>query len=104
MGGFRIRQAASHRLDEISAHTRKTRGEARTDACLRALSERLGAIAARTFSWRRTSAEFGVDGCVCRYEKHFICWQRLDDGSVGIVAVLHDRMHQTDRFKDDLGR
>jgi toxin ParE1/3/4 len=25
----------------------------------------------------------------------------LDDGEVGVVTVLHERMHQIDRFRED---
>jgi toxin ParE1/3/4 len=44
-----------------------------------------------------------VDGHVCRYERHLIYWKLLADGDVGIVTVLHDRIHQIDRLKDDFG-
>jgi toxin ParE1/3/4 len=67
------------------------------------LFDRFEAIAARRFPWRAIPAEFGVDGYVCRYEKHFIYWKLLTDGSVGIVTVLHERMHQIERLRTDLG-
>jgi len=40
---------------------------------------------------------------VCRYEKHLIHWKVLEDGAVGIVTVLHERMQQIERFSDDFG-
>ena len=49
-------------------------------------------------------AEFGVEGYVCRYERHVIYWRRLSNGDVGIVTILHERMHQVDRFREDFGR
>ena len=39
---------------------------------------------------------------MCRYEHHFIYWRVLTDGAVGIVTILHERMHQIDRLKDDM--
>jgi len=42
----------------------------------------------------------GVDGYVCRYERHLIHWRMLDDGRVGIVTVLHERMHQIPQVRD----
>ncbi|MYD85940.1 MAG: type II toxin-antitoxin system RelE/ParE family toxin, partial [Acidobacteria bacterium] len=27
----------------------------------------------------------------------------LSDGDIGIVTVLHERMHQMDRFREDFG-
>jgi toxin ParE1/3/4 len=36
-----------------------------------------------------------------RYRREFVYWKRLDDGNLGNVTVLHERMHQIERFKDD---
>ena len=52
---------------------------------------------------RPVPAEFGVEGFYFRHEHHFVYWRRLSDGDIGIVTILHERMHQTDRFRDDLG-
>jgi toxin ParE1/3/4 len=60
------------------------------------------AIAARDFPWRAIPAEFGVSGFVCRYEQHVIYWKLLTDGTVGIVTILHERMHQIGRLCDEL--
>ncbi|MEI9891110.1 MAG: hypothetical protein WDN45_11585 [Caulobacteraceae bacterium] len=54
-----------------------------------------------TFPWQKIPAEFGVDGYVCRYGRHFIYWKVMADGSVGIVTILHERMHQLERFRED---
>ncbi len=101
MTGFRVQDWASHRLDEIYRYTRETWGEDQADAYIRGLFNRLEAIAARRFPWRHIPAEFEVDGFVCRYEQHFIYWRILDDGEVGVVTILHQRMHQIDRFRED---
>ena len=43
-----------------------------------------------------------MGGFFCRYEQHVIYWKVLADDTVGIVTVLHERMHQIERLKDDL--
>ena len=101
MTSFRIQEGAGHRLDQIYAYTLDTWGEAQAESYIRGLFERFQAIADRRFHWGAIPAEFGVDGYFCRYEKHFIYWKMLGDGSVGIVTVLHQRMHQIDRFRED---
>lgn len=101
MSAFKVQDGAARRLDQIYAYTRDTFGEAQAERYIRGLFERFEAIADHRFPWRPISAEFGVDGYVCRYEKHFIYWKLLGDGGVGIVTVLHERMHQTDRFRED---
>jgi toxin ParE1/3/4 len=102
MTAFRIQDGAGHRLDEIYRYTRETWGAAQADTYIRGLFGQFEAIAARRFPWRAIPAEFGVTGYVCRYEKHFIYWKVLDDGVVGIVTVLHERMHRIERLRDAL--
>lgn len=101
MSAFRVQAGAAARIDQIYVYTRDRWGDAQAERYLRGLFERFEAIAARRFPWRPIPAEFGVDGHVCRYESHFIYWKVLEDGAIGIVTVLHARMHQMARFKDD---
>lgn len=100
MSGFRVQAGAGHRLDEIYAYTRRTWGQAQADAYIERLFDKFTAIAARKIIWRRVPADFGVDGYVCHHEKHYIYWKVLNDGTVGIVTILHERMHQIERFKE----
>lgn len=67
------------------------------------LFEAFGRIAGGGVPSRPVPAAFGVDGCIFRYEKHFVYWKTLSDGDIGIVTVLHERMHQMDRFREDFG-
>ena len=101
MSAFRVEARAVARIDQIYVYTRDRWGDAQAERYLRGLFERFEAITARRFPWRSIPAEFGVDGYVCRYESHFIYWKVLEDGVVGIVTVLHQRMHQMARFQDD---
>jgi toxin ParE1/3/4 len=103
MSRLRVLDGAGYRLDEIYRHTRETWGEAQAERYIRGLFERFTAIAERRFPWRPIPAEFGVDGYACPYERHLIYWKLLADGDVGIVTVLHERMHQMERFRDDFG-
>ena len=86
MPGFRIQERAGHQLDEIYVYTRDTWGEAQADIYIRGLFDRFEAIADRCFPWRTIPAELGVDGYVCRYEKHFIYWKLLDLGLMSFAT------------------
>jgi toxin ParE1/3/4 len=101
MSSFRVQRVAGDRLDEIHVHTREQWGDAQAELYLKGMFARFEAIAAREFPWRAIPAEFGVSGFLCKYGRHFIYWKILADGTVGIVTILHERMHQIDRFKDD---
>lgn len=102
MSAYRVQEAAGHRLDEIYRHTLETWGEAQAAAYIGELFERFEAIAGRRFPWRPIPAEFGVDGYVCRHRSHVIHWKVLADGAVGIVTILHMRMHQIERLREAL--
>ena len=101
MAAWRIQEAAGRRLDDIYTYTRDTWGDAQADRYLRGLFACFDDIAACRLVWRAVPRELGVDGFYCRFEHHYIYWRVLSDGAVGIVTVLHERMHQIDRFRDD---
>jgi toxin ParE1/3/4 len=102
VAGVRVSERAGHRLDEIYVYTRDMWGEAQARRYLRGLFARFDEIAVRSHPWRAIPAEFGVDGFYCRHEYHYIYWRVLADGAVGIVTVLHERVHQLDQFRSDM--
>jgi toxin ParE1/3/4 len=104
VAGFRVQDRAGRRLDEIYVYTRDIWGEEQADRYIRDLFERFDDIASRKIPWRAIPAEFGVEGFYCRHEHHYIYWRLMSDGVTGIVTVLHERMHQLERFREDMPR
>lgn len=98
---IRVQEAASLRLDDIYRYTRDRWGEVQADRDVTGMFEAFERIEAHGVASRPTPAEFGVEGFFFRYEHHFVYWRRLSDGDIGIVAILHERMHQIDRFRED---
>ncbi|PIE37291.1 MAG: plasmid stabilization protein [Gammaproteobacteria bacterium] len=101
MTAIRIQQGASHRLDDIYRYTRDRWGEDRAEQYISGLFTAFERIESRGVVSRPIPAEFGVEGFFFRYERHFVYWRYLSDGDIGIVTVLHERMHQIERFKHD---
>ena len=101
MTGVRVQEAAVLRIEEIYRYTRERWGEAQADTYVTGLFEAFENIATRAVASRPVPAEFEVDGYVFRYRRHFVHRKTLDDGAIGIVTVLHERMHQIDRFLED---
>ena len=99
----RVQEAASLRLDEIYRYTRNRWGPEQADRYITELFAAFDRIASHGVASRPIPADFGVDGFYYRYERHFVYWRRLSNGDIGIVTILHERMHQTARFRDDLG-
>lgn len=98
---IRVQEAASVRLDEIYRYTRDRWGEAQAEAYVKGLFAAFEQIDTRGVASRPVPAEFGAEGYFFRYERHFVYWKRLANGDIGIVTILHERMHQIERLKDE---
>ncbi len=103
MAAIRIQEAASRRLDEIYQYTRAQWGEEQAERYITGLFDAFGGIETHSVLSRPIPAELGVDGFVFRYERHFVYWQHLSNGDIGIVTILHKRMHQIGRLAEELG-
>lgn len=103
MAAVRVQEAASHRLDDIYRYTRDRWGTEQADRYITGLFETFEAIDANRVVSRPVPAEFGVEGYFFRHERHVVYWRRLSNGDIGIVTILHERMHQMDRFREDFG-
>jgi toxin ParE1/3/4 len=101
MATIRIQATASHRLDQIYRYTRERWGTAQADRYITGLFETFDKIDTHGVLSKPVPADFGVDGYFFRYERHFVYWRRLSNGDIGIVTILHERMHQIDRFRED---
>jgi plasmid stabilization system protein ParE len=98
-----VQEAAALRIDEIYRYSRDRWGAARAEAYLIGLFEAFERVAGGEVRSRPIPAEFGVDGYVFRYERHFVYRKTLSAGDIGIVTVRHERMHQMDGFREDFG-
>lgn len=101
MASYRVQHAAGRRIDSIYIYTRGRWGQDQAERYIRGLFARFEDIAERRIAWRDVPRELGVEGFYCRYEHHYIYWRVLSDGAVGIVTILHERMHQIERFRED---
>ncbi len=99
---LRVQEVASLRIDEIYRYTRDRWGDEQADRYITALFAAFDKIEGHAVVSRPIPAEFAIDGFCFRHEHHFVYWRRLSNGDIGIVTILHGRMHQMDRFRDDL--
>lgn len=100
---IRIQEAATYRLDEMYRYTRDRWGAQQAGRYITGLFDAFDGIADRRTPSRPVPAEFGIEGYFFRHERHFVYWRWLSNGDVGIVTILHERMHQIDRFREDFG-
>ncbi|MBI1218749.1 MAG: type II toxin-antitoxin system RelE/ParE family toxin [Rhodobacteraceae bacterium] len=103
MPQVRVQAAAAFRIDEIYRYTRDRWGAEQADRYIMGLFTAFDRIATNGVASKPIPAEFGVEGYFFRYESHIVYWRWLSGGEVGIVTVLHERMHQIERFRDVFG-
>ncbi len=103
MARVKVQEAATHRIDEIYRYTLKLWGERQAEAYIEGLFDAFARIKEHGVHSRPVPADFGVNGFFFRYEKHFVYWRHLSNGDIGIVTILHERMHQIGHFRDDGG-
>lgn len=103
MTTIRVQEAASRRLDDVYRYTRDEFGAAHAERYIEGLFAAFERIETHAVLSRPVPAEFGVEGFFFRYERHLVYWRRLANGDIGIVTILHERMHQIGRFREDFG-
>lgn len=102
MTSFIVQRIAGLRLDAIHDYSARRWGEEQADAYIHQLFDFFHKVARKEVPWRPIPAPFNVIGFHGRCGKHFVYWKALEDGTVGIVTVLHERMHQLDHFRQDV--
>ena len=100
---IRIQEGASHRLDGIYQYTRDRWGEEQAEKYITGVFLAFQQIAAHGVLSKPIPAEFGLSGFFFRYDRHFVYWRHLSNGDIGIVTILHERMHQISRLSEDFG-
>ena len=103
MATILVQEAASYRLDEIYRYTRDRWGVSQADRYINGMFEAFNRIESGGVASKPIPAEFDVEGFFFRFEHHFVYWRRLSNGEIGIVTILHERMHQIDRFHEGFG-
>lgn len=99
MSRFFVEPTADQRLDEIYDYTAGLWDEDQADRYVRRLFERFAAIAAKRVPWRVLPADFDVPLYYARAEHHIVYWRERADGAIGIVTILHERMHQLEQLR-----
>jgi len=96
-----VQNSASLKIDEIYRYTIKTWEKKQAKIYINGLFESFNNIGSNLVVSYPMPADFGIDGFYLRYEKHYIYWKYLDNGDIGIVTVLHERMHQIKQFNQE---
>jgi len=100
MGKFLILKSAQFRLDEIYQYNLNRWGKEQAEIYIEGLFEAFSQVSDNEVLSRPIPAEFVIKGFYFKYKKHFVYWKYLASDQVGIVTILHQRMHQMRQFDD----
>ena len=98
MADFLLQDAATFRLDEIYRYSLTKWGREKADSYINDLFDAFAKVGDSEVFSQSIPAEFGISGFYFKHQKHLIYWKYLDSGDVGIVTILHQRMHQIKHF------
>ena len=102
MRQYRLEPRADRRLDEIAGFTREQWGDEQARTYLVGLFRQFDLIANGLVPSRPISSSFGLGGFQRRWRSHIIYWRFASEGEIAIVSVLHMKMDQRARLKDDV--
>ncbi|PCI73025.1 MAG: plasmid stabilization protein [Gammaproteobacteria bacterium] len=100
MANYLVQKAASFRLDEIYQYSLNQWGEKKAKVYISELFDTFSTIEKNKLLSRSIPSEFSVRGYYYQHKKHFVYWKYLKSGEIGIVTILHQRMHQLKHFKN----
>ena len=98
MAHFLLQDAATFRLDEIYRYSLNKWGREKADSYIEGLFDAFAEIGEKEVFSHPIPVEFGIIGFYFKYQKHIVYWKYLDNGEIGIVTILHERMHQIKHF------
>lgn len=101
MPKFLVQKTAAVRIKQIYHYTQETWGDDQAKSYINSLFQTFNEIADKQILWRPIPAEFEILGYYTHFRKHYIYWKELKSGNIGIVTVLHERMHQLLQFNED---
>jgi toxin ParE1/3/4 len=108
MATYRFYPRADAAQDKIWRDTVDTWGEPQAVAYITGLHAHLQRLCEDPMTWRRLPQALAVPADIkrkayfSRYERHYLFFRELDNGDLGVMSILHERMDVPVRLREDL--
>lgn len=108
MPAYRFYPPADAAQDKIWHETVEKWGEAQAEFYLRGLHMHLQRLCDNRLLWRRLPQRLAVPSDIkreayfSRYERHYLFFRTLDNGDLGVMSILHEKMDMAVRLREDL--
>ena len=97
---YQVQKNAALKIDEIYLYTQKNWGKKQAVLYVEGLFNTFQNIVDNEHLSRPIPAVLEVKGYFYKYQKHIIYWRYLSPKKVGIMTILHERMHQIEALKN----
>ncbi|MBY3154738.1 type II toxin-antitoxin system RelE/ParE family toxin [Rhizobium laguerreae] len=108
MEAYRFYPCADAAQDKIWRDTFEAWGEKQADAYILGLHVYLQRLCEDRLIWRQLPQRLAVPADIrrrayfSRYEHHYLFFRGLENGDLGVMSILHERMDLPVRLKEDL--
>ena len=108
MVAYRFYPRADAAQDKIWHDTVEKWGEQQAIAYVTGLHAHLQRLCEDRVIWRKLPQQLAVPADIkreayfSRYERHYVFFRELDNGDLGVMSILHERMDLPVRLVDDL--
>lgn len=108
MVAYRFFPRADDAQDKIWRDTVETWGEKQAITYITGLHADLQRLCDDKAIWRKLPQKLAVPADIkreayfSRYERHYVFFRELDNGDLGVMSILHERMDLPVRLKEDL--
>ncbi|WHA39758.1 type II toxin-antitoxin system RelE/ParE family toxin [Agrobacterium larrymoorei] len=108
MPAYRFYAPADAAQDKIWRDTVGRWGEAQAESYLKGLHTHLQRLCDNRLLWRRLPQRLAVPSDIkreayfSRYEHHYLFFRTLDNGDLGVMSILHEKMDMAVRLREDL--
>lgn len=100
MTTYSLSPAANASIDEIFVYTLEQWGPDQARSYLETLFGTFEAIANGLARSRDAKPAFGFEANFVKSGRHYIYWKHLNDGRIGITAIIHESRQQAIRFAE----
>ena len=108
MPTYRFYAPADAAQDKIWREPVEQWGEAHAESYLRGLHAHLHRLCDNHLLWRRLPQRLAVppdikrEAYFSRYERHYLFFRTLNNGDLGVMSILHEKLDMAVRLREDL--
>jgi len=91
MASYKFFKPVDQALDDIWDYTVTTWDEVQAETYIEGLFDIMQQAADREVFWHKLKSHVGLDTYFVKYKKHYLFFKQLNDETIGIINIVHER-------------